>query len=264
MADGAELLAATRDALAGSSASFVEMLRLVPDASVPAVGEWDVGEAAAHVAASGPFFLSVAQGEQEPEDLEAVAVNNAAILAADPERDLAVLADRIEASDSQFVAFLDSVRGDPVLEVFRGVRAPLSTLVAVEAGELLVHGFDIAKASNLPWEIARDHAAPAATALLPLLPHLVATQETDGFEARFEVRIRGGGAAVVEFAAGAARIEVPSGKRVDCHISVDPAAYLLLGFNRIGQLRPLLAGKMLSWGRRPWLALKFPSLFRSV
>jgi hypothetical protein len=49
--------------------------------------------------------------------------------------------------------------------------APLSTLLAVELGEVLVHGHDIARASGLPWSI--DRAQAAAGGMLPLLPHLV-------------------------------------------------------------------------------------------
>ena len=259
-----ELLAAVRAALMRSAARFAELLRKVPDRSAPAIGVWSVGETAAHVASSGPAFLAVARGTRRPEGLDAVAAGNEAALGADPERDPAVLADRVEAGEAALAAFLAEAAGDPEVEAFAGVRVPLSSLAAVELGELLVHGHDIARACGLPWPIPREDAAPAATGVLPILPHLVDPRKAAGMRARYEVRIRGGGTAILAFDAGAARIEAPSSRRVDCHISMDPAAYLLLGFNRTGILRPLLGGNVLAWGRRPWLAAAFPSLFVAV
>ncbi len=257
------LLSANREALEGSGRRFTELLRQVPDATVPAIGTWNVGETAAHVASSRPNLLGVAQGTQAPESLEAVAEINDSRLAADPERDLRVLADRIDATGERFGSFLEAVSGDPTVEVFRGVHTPLSTLVAVAVAELLVHGHDIARACGLPWQITREHAAPTAGALIPLLTHMVDAGQAGGLTASFELRIRDGDTAVVVFTDGVARVEPSSDQRVDCRISADPAAYLLLGFGRSRQLGPILAGKLLAWGRRPWLALKFPSLFRT-
>jgi hypothetical protein len=173
-----------------------------------------------------------------------------------------VLSGRIEAAEHDLRAHLEAVDGDPDLEVFRGARVPLSTLVAVEVGELLVHGRDIARAARLPWRISRAEAAPTATALLPLLPALVDADRAGDLTARFEIRVRGGGRGVLAFDDGASRLEGDG--PVDCRLSVDPAAYLLLGFGRTGLVRPVLTGKLLAWGRRPWLSARFPSLFRVV
>lgn len=253
-----------RDALAAAAARFVELLRLVPDPARPAVGVWSVGETAAHAASSPPFFLAVARGERAPEGLEEVAVNNAAFLAADPERDPRVLAERFAAGEQALLAHVDGVGGDPMIELFRGIEAPLSTLLAVELGEVLVHGYDIARAAGLAWPMSRAHAAAAAGGMLPLLPHMVDPAAAAGRRVRFELGIRGGERAVLAFDDGTLRVFPPGGQGVDCRLSLDPAAYLLLSFARIGSLRPMLQGKLWAWGRRPWLAASFPSLFRGV
>jgi hypothetical protein len=78
---------AVRHALPAAGIQFVRLLRLVPDPNRPAVGEWSVGETAAHVATSPLYLLAVAQGATEAEGLDEVAADNAAFLAADPERD---------------------------------------------------------------------------------------------------------------------------------------------------------------------------------
>jgi hypothetical protein len=258
-----DLPATLRVILVDVGTRVAQMLRRVPDPAAPAIGEWSIGETAAHVAASGRFLLAVARGEAEPGSLDDVADHNAVLLAADPERDLHVLAGRVEASERDLAAHLEAAEGDRVVEVFRGIDVPLSTLAAVEIGELLVHGYDIARAARLPWEIPQREAAPTVTALLPLLPALADPARATGLTARFEVRVRGGGRGVVAIDDGAARLE-PGGGPADCHLSVDPAAYLLLGFGRTGIIRPLLGGKLMAWGRRLWLAPRFPSLFRVV
>ena len=57
-------------------------------------------------------------------------------------------------------------------------------------------------------------------------------------------------------------VHVASGpaESVDCHVSADPAAFLLLMYGRQGPLRPALTGKVIAWGRKPWLAFRMQSL----
>jgi uncharacterized protein (TIGR03083 family) len=253
-----------REALAEAVPRFAHLLRLGPDPDRPAIGTWSVGEAAAHVAASAPFFLAVARGEIEPEHIDEVTATNEEILASDPERDPRALADRFEAGEQALLAYVEGVDGDPTLEVFEGVRAPLSSLLAVELAEVLVHGYDIARASGNAWRIGRAEAGSVVGGLVPLLPHFVDREAAAGRSSRFELRIRGAFRIVLEFDGGTLRLLLPDRRPVDCRISVDPAAFLLLIYGRIGPLRPMLQGKLAAWGRRPWRAAAFPSLFRTV
>ena len=251
-------------ALAEAGGGFVSMLRRVRDPDRLAVGSWTVGETAAHVAGSAGFFLRVAQGETSPVALDDVAGHNAEFLAANPERDPDVLAGRFKDGELALRAYVESLDGDPAVELFDGVVVPLSTLLGVELGEVLVHGYDIAGVSGLDWSIAPDHAALAVGGLLPLFPYVIDPAKATGFDARIGFRIRGGGEATLAFDDGVLRIEAVDGQRVDCRLSVDPATYLLLSFNRITPLIPTLQGKIVAWGRRPWLAVKLPSLFKTI
>jgi hypothetical protein len=51
--------------------------------------------------------------------------------------------------------------------------------------------------------------------------------------------------------------------RVDCRISADPAAFLLVGYGRINQWGPVARGKLLAWGRRPWKGFAFATYLRN-
>jgi hypothetical protein len=53
------------------------------------------------------------------------------------------------------------------------------------------------------------------------------------------------------------------GQPADCHISADPWAFIQVLYSRTGPIRPALTGRILAWGRRPWLAFALPSLFRN-
>jgi hypothetical protein len=162
------------------------------------------------------------------------------------------------------LTYVDGVGGDSTVGVFRGVVAPLSTLLAVEPAEVLVHGHDIARASRLPWDIDRAQASAAGSGMLPLLPRLVDQEAAAGRRVCFELRIRDGSTALPDFDDGRLRFSPSGAGAVDCRLSIDPVAYLLLAFGRVHPLRPMLKGRLPAWGRRPWLAASFPGLFLRV
>jgi len=251
-------------ALTEAGSDFASMLRRVKDPNRPAIGSWTVGETAAHAAHSPKYFLEAAQGTTALAALDDVAYHNAEFLSDEPERDPRVLADQFENNELTLTTYAGTLDGDPAVEVFDGVVVPMSTLLAVELGEVLVHGYDIAGASGLRWPIASEHAALTVGGLLPILPHVIDPAKAAGFDARIAFRIRGGIEATLVFNNGVLQIEAGSGEPVDCRLSVDPPTYLLLSFNRINPTIPTLQGKILAWGRRPWLAIKMASLFKTI
>jgi hypothetical protein len=88
--------------------------------------------------------------------------------------------------------------------------------------------------------------------------------KAEGFNARLAFRIRGGIEATLVFDNGVLQIDAAGAEPVDCRLSVDPAAYLLLSFNRINPTFPALQGKIVAWGRKPWLAFRMASLFKTI
>ncbi len=253
-----------RKTLEEAGERFATLLRQVTDTSLPAIGVWNVGETAAHVAISGGFFRGVARGERTPEAMEEVAEHNARFLAGDPERDPLVLAERFEENERRLIEEFGHLADDPTLELFRGLVVPTSSMLGVELGEVLIHGWDIARACGLPWTIEPDHAAVALASMLPVFPASLDRQAAAGFSVTFEMRLRGNGRAVLVFDDGSLHLEAPSGQAVDFTMSVDPTAYLLIAMRRIPQWKPMLQGKVLVWGRRPWLAATILGKFMVV
>ncbi len=248
------------DALEEAGARCAALMSRMDDPAPIAVGAWTIGDTARHVVGSAGYFLGTARGEIAPERLDEVAAGNAADLAADSERDPRRLASRFERGHAALIGYARGVDGDPVVRPFADVEVPMSSLLGVELGEVLVHGFDMARAARLPWRIEPRHAVLVHQAYLPLLPHTLDARRAAQIRLRLEMRIRGMDRYVIVVENAKLYTEEPSRSPVDAHLSADPASYLLLVWQRIGPLRPMLRGQLIAWGRRPWRAMALQGL----
>jgi len=245
---------------------FAALLRAVPDPGVTAIGHWTVRDVAAHVAGGAELYAGIVRGTPSPAPtIDAITALNEQIIGTVGESDLPALADRVDTAVADLLAAAEHHQGDPDLPWHAGLRLPLSALLAVACGEYLVHGHDIARAVRARWPVPADWARTVFLGVLPVVPHYLLPERAQGRSARFDIRMRGGGGARAVFAVadGALVIESPApGRHADCHLSADPWAFLLVLYGRSGPLTPALTGRILAWGRRPWLALTLPSLFR--
>jgi hypothetical protein len=181
-----------------------------------------------------------------------------------------VLADRIE---SRAAAFLEEARSHSADErrawLVEGTTVPMPVLTCHLLNEAIMHGRDIAKADGRHWPIKATHAGlvfdgfiwPVIQALGPR--SMVDQEAAAGVRAVYDIRVRGGGRYRFTFDHGALTIEAPSSTRVDCHISADAVAFLLVAWGRQSQWEAIAKGKLLAWGRKPWLGPKFRSLLRN-
>jgi uncharacterized protein (TIGR03083 family) len=240
------------NALTASAERLSAVMRQVTDPSPRAVGTWTIGETAQHVSGAPEYFLAAAHGEGELRRLDAAQAGNAHDLAVNPERDPQILADRLSRGEQALAAYAREADGDPLVRPYVGVEIPLSTLLGVALGEVLVHGFDIARAAGLPWHIERAHAVLVIQAGLPLLPYTLDKDRAAGVHLAIDLRLRAIAPFIVRVQDSALTVEPYHGQRVACHISADPVVYLLLVFNRIGPVKPMLRGQLVTWGRRPW------------
>jgi uncharacterized protein (TIGR03083 family) len=254
---GAALRAATEQA-AG-------LLRAIPDPDrrLPN-SEWTVGEAAAHMVLAGRVFAGCARGEASPvASLDAFADVNRATLAAFPQgRVGALAASLVEAGR----ALLDATAGRSGAEPtpwHGGHQIELWTVTAIAVGHLLTHGYDIARAIGRPWPIDPGQARLVDAGTLRVMPLFVVVEAARDLQASYEVRLRGGPRFTCCVDDGALTVEPRSAGPVDCRISADPAAFLLVSWRRTGQWGPIARGQMVAWGRKPWLALRFASLIRA-
>ncbi|MDQ3760746.1 MAG: SCP2 sterol-binding domain-containing protein [Actinomycetota bacterium] len=275
------------DALRDEIRRVTTLLRSVRNPEAHAVGQWNLGEVAMHlsqawVAVPGlarrdlsrvhevvPSLAGVA-GDSLIQDMWDLGETTMLGVKSDSERDPKVLADRIEARAEEY--FRECVGADPNAPrawLVQGVTVRQSTLTYHLLNETVMHGGDIAHAAGRPWPIESAHAAmvigrflvPVFQALDPRA--MVDPEKAAGLRATYDVRIRGGDRFYFIFNNGALTVEDPSSRKADCHISADPVAMLMVAWARENQWRAIAKGKLLAWGRKPWLGPQFRALIRN-
>lgn len=264
----------------------VRLLRTVgPPGDSATVGLWAGADVAMHLSQAWIAVPAMAAGDLAPvhdllPDLEAASPSlmtdiwdlggvTSAGVRADPERNLHVLADRIASRAEAFFAKSAGLVGSRRPWMVQGVEVPFSTLVCHLLNETIVHGYDVAAAARAAWAIEPSHAAMALDGfVIPVIAALPPRAMVDqkaaaGLRATYDLRIRGGDRHIFAFDDGALAIDKPNPPRVDCHISADPEAMLLVAWNRLSQWPAIGKGQLMAWGRKPWLGFKFRSLMRN-
>lgn len=253
----------TLSSLSATARRYSELLRSVDQPSKQAIGHWSIRDVAIHTTHIYGIFPRLLDGEHSPvENHLRMSETWDQRVKEDAEQDLTAIADRIDKGTEEFIA-----RATPEMwmrEVWwhGDLRIPVYALSGILVNEAEVHGLDVAQAEGRDWTIARGKAIEATVGLLPILPAFVNEAEAKGLDATFELRLRGGPRAYISLVDGALTIDATP-RKVDCHVSADPVEYLLIGFGRRSQWPAIATGKVVAWGRKPWLALKFAKLFHS-
>jgi uncharacterized protein (TIGR03083 family) len=251
-------MAAVREALERVTDLVCTLIASSPDGDrVVGESDWTVCDVAAHLVIGSEAYVRYADGADEPlfdvSDIAggSLARSSAARLDAEPERDPVVLADRLRAgSQALLEATVERDRNEVV--VWNGMPIALGDMLGIGLAEYLLHGLDIAQALSRDWTIRPDDARLVLASALQLLPLLVDPQATAGVHARYDLRVRGGLRRTVTIDDGELTVTVEP-TRVDCHVSADPVALLLIAYGRRAQWVPILTGRLLAWGRKPWL-----------
>lgn len=264
--------AAARRAVARAAPRLTAMLRSATKPEAPALGDWDVAGVAAHISHGMDTITAMSRGGGNIiQDISGLEILTKVMVAGEGRRPLPELADRIDASVAGFLAAMEEAApaGDSSHSwMVQGTEMPLSVLTCHMLNELTVHGRDIAVALGVPWPIDKGDAALILNgfvypALHTLGRDMVVQEKAGDKRARYEVRLRGDGRAWAYFDNGNFSIEASPQGPVDCHLSVDPEAFLLVAWNRISQWSAIPKGQLLAWGKKPWLGLQMRSWLRN-
>jgi uncharacterized protein (TIGR03083 family) len=251
-------------AIGAVAEQIAELLRTCTDTAVPIAGaQWTVGESAAHLAMANELMADLAAGRKRAHGdgtAGSLAAANAIALAAFTERDPSVLAAGIARHAK---AFTDAGALRPADEPVDTPLGPmdLGTLGSYLLTHMLGHGYDIAAALRRPHMIDRDLVALTLPFLVTAMPRVVNARTAAGHNACYDLRLRGGSRFAATFTDGAVAMSAEPPRRPDCTIVAEPITFLLLALGRRGSLGAVSRGKIVAWGRKPWLAPGFPTLF---
>lgn len=263
--DRTETLIAASSAVSRNAARFADLVRTQPDLSMPLTGgsTWTAREAAAHLSAGINLYAEIATGIPSPYpslDRESVTVSNAWLIADIAESDPDKLAGMVLDSVERFLRVTAGRPGDETVPWHAGLPADPASLAMIIVGELLLHGYDIACTAGSPWPIEVDDVLLVLEGYAPLLGLCLNPAATAGHTAAYGIEVRGGPALTVRFADGLYSLEAP-GAPVDCELSVDPIAFLLVFTGRLARWPAISLGLISAGGARPELAVGFPDLF---
>ncbi|MEV0090934.1 maleylpyruvate isomerase family mycothiol-dependent enzyme [Streptomyces sp. NPDC050738] len=251
-------------AIRETAAEIAELVRGAAGTDGPVPGsQWTVGEAAAHLALANQLMAELAAGHERsygdgtPQSLAAA---NEDALAAFGERGAEPLAAMIVA---QAEAFLDAVERNPEQGT---VITPMGPMGQAELGSYLLthmlgHGWDLARALGRPHMIDRARVELAMPFMLAAMGRAVDEAAIATLSARYEIRLWGGSRFGATFARGAVTVTEEPPARPDCVILTEPVDFLLMALGRRGPWGSMARGHVVTWGRKPWLAPRFPALF---
>lgn len=265
---GATLPDGLAPAIRGTAADIAALLRGATDTGAPVPdSEWTIGEAAAHLAQANELMADLAAGRERPYGdgtPQSLAAANASALAAFDERSAQALADMIvEHADAFLGAVARSAAEGSAEPTLVTPLGPMNRTILASylLTHMLGHGYDLARASGRPHMIDRERVELCLPFLQAAMPRVADANAIAGLTARYRLSVRGGSAFGVTIAGGAVEVTPEPPHRPDCTLLTEPVTFLLIALGRCNPWRAIAVGRVLAWGRKPWLAARFPGLF---
>ena len=268
-------LSETCNAILDAARRAADVVRASADVSVRVPGlDWTLGEAAVHLAAETREYAETLAGDLDVDEYvqsasnaatpaERSAVLNAQQLERNRERDPVTLAAAVESAAQAFAAATATRQAADRVRTTNGLDMTVDSMAKVILGEQLIHGLDMARATKAAWRISPEDALRVIDGVVTIAPNYLDPVASRDVTASYELRFRRGPAYRLDVDRGTATVGPASG-RADCTIIADPVAFLLVGFGRSSQWAAIMRGRLIAFGRKPWLGFTFGKLLTSV
>lgn len=274
----AEDLAAARACAPALAARAARLVAGISDPKAPSLlPGWNAADIAVHLGMACTSYAAAATGEldvkhwstfvpEHPDLSQRVAVLNATTLSkAEPDAYLAVPAQLRDSAAKLVEALQDRDPDEPCPIPWFGLDRPLplAAVVGLFLSETTLHALDLARAIGQKWTVP----PPIARLIISLtyldtIPRTVDVARAANVRAAVRIHVRGGVTIGIDI--DGPRVETqrnPGPGTTDCHIWVEPVAFVLTASGRSSQARQIAAGRMFSFGRKPWLGPMITRLF---
>lgn len=225
---------------------------------------WTVREAAVHLALVGFRYAGMVHGEPNQYlslAREECARRNDEINADIPESEPGKLAALMHEGTDRLLAATTPCDDTQNVLFHGGSVMTIPHLVGAALAEHLLHGYDMAVAVGQPWPIDPHHASLGLFGYRPSYGLRLNPAATAAHTAGYAIELTTGDCFTIRFVDGEYGLEPPDFGRVDCAITADPVALLLVSSGRLSQWAAIALGLMDAGGDRPELALAFNNLF---
>ena len=259
-------LRTARAALSVVSARTADLVALAPDTDVAIPGSsWSVREAAVHLAVVGFRYAGMVHGEHiqfASSTPDECARRNDELNADIPESRPIQLAAHLRDGAAGLLAATATCTDAREVLFDGGVTLRAGQLVGIAVAEHLLHGYDMAVAIGKPWPIDPGHAAVGLIGYDARNVRCLNPATTARHTAGYRIELTTGRCYTIRFVHGQLQAEQPGSAPVDCTITADPVALLLIGSGRMSRWAGIALGLLRAGGNRPELALGFDNLFR--
>ncbi|MFI9816789.1 maleylpyruvate isomerase family mycothiol-dependent enzyme [Saccharothrix variisporea] len=270
----ADQVAVVREVLPGVARRFAELVTGAPPA-VKATADWTIADTAAHVASIATMYTAILrpQGGEVPVEqlaervrtvtVETVADLNTMALRHFTDRDPRRLSENLRSTVDRILEMTDGTDHERPIPWLGDSRVPVGGVLAHLVNEMLVHGWDIARALRAPWPMPVREAAPFFDLFVVGMIRNSTGNILDGpppGDRRIAVAFRSRHTAPVTLVLHRGRVTVED-EKADARVRFDPATLNLLLFGRVSRLKAVLGGKLVVSGRRPWV---LPEFLRTV
>lgn len=260
-----DILEANRSAVRRATGRVAELVRSLTDPHQALPGlDWSARDVPAHLVTGFDLYVDIAAGTPSPVpalDRTTIAAENAKRIADIPETDPAKLAGLLEDAADRFLASVEGRVGTQEVVFHAGIRLDLASLLGVLLGELLLHGYDLARLLHRPWPLDQADAALVLAGYAPCYGATANRERTRRLTAAFDVELRGVASFVVRFDDGDYSVEPSGSEAVDATISADPVAFLLVSSGRLDRWPAMTLRLVEVGGADPPLGVRFFDLF---
>ena len=220
---------------------------------------WTVAQLAAHMVSVPRIYRGVVT---EPESFvvpASMAAFGESELSQTGTLDLHELADLLESEVRQLLAVLgpDGTRPVP----FYSMVHKASGVGGVLLNELLMHHRDLGRALGEPVPISNDHVLMMMRGMMPATTIFFDRRIALRTEGIVHIHLRGGDDWTIEVANGKVAVAMERPRKADIHINADPVVFVLAAFGRESQILAGARGKIVVYGRKPWLLPRLTKLF---